>query len=176
MTLTQPILEGPITPAECSQPIINLIDKGEYDKAISLCVNELIKMEQIDAPVEHKFSPGIYIRELVMPANSFIIGHKHKTKHFNIVMTGRARVMMDGIVHEIVAPCMFESNEGVQKVLLIEEDMRWATIHANPSDCRDVVKLEEELLYLSEQFLEAKGNMTLDEFRLSENFKLKGVM
>ena len=150
MTLTQPILEGPITPAECSQPTINLIDKDEYDKAVSKCVDELIKMEQVDAPVEHKFSPGVYVRQITMPAGTFVIGHKHKTQHLNIVMTGRAKVMMNGIVEEIVAPCIFESQAGVQKVLLIEEDMVWATVHTNPDNCQDVVKLEESLIDVSE--------------------------
>jgi hypothetical protein len=173
MTLTQPILEGPITPAECSQPIINLIDKGEYDKAVSKCVDELIKMEQVDAPVEHKFSPGVYVRQITMPAGTFVIGHKHKTQHLNIVMTGRAKVMMNGIVEEIVAPCIFESQSGVQKVLLIEEDMVWATVHTNPENCQDVVKLEESLIDVSEEFLKAKGSLTVDEFRMSGNLKLK---
>lgn len=173
MTLTQPILEGPITPAECSQPTINLIDKDEYDKAVSKCVDELIKMEQVDAPVEHKFSPGVYVRQITMPAGTFVIGHKHKTQHLNIVMTGRAKVMMNGIVEEIVAPCIFESQAGVQKVLLIEEDMVWATVHTNPDNCQDVVKLEESLIDVSEEFLKAKGNLTVDEFRMSGNLKLK---
>jgi hypothetical protein len=173
MTLTQPILEGPITPAECSQPTINLIDKDEYDKAVSKCVDELIKMEQVDAPVEHKFSPGVYVRQITMPAGTFVIGHKHKTQHLNIVMTGRAKVMMNGIVEEIVAPCIFESQAGVQKVLLIEEDMVWATVHTNPDNCQDVVKLEESLIDVSEEFLKAKGSLTVDEFRMSGNLKLK---
>ena len=173
MTLTQPILEGPITPAECSQPIINLIDKDEYDKAVSEVVKTLTEMEQVECPLEHRFSPGVYVRQITMPAGAFVIGHKHKTQHFNIVMSGRARVMMNGIIEEVAAPCMFESQAGVQKVLLIEEDMIWATVHANPENCQDVVKLEEELIDVSDEFLEAKGNMTLDEFRMSANLKLK---
>jgi hypothetical protein len=173
MTLTQPILEGPITPAECSQPIINLIDKDEYDKAVSECVKTLAEMEQVECPLEHRFSPGVYVRQITMPAGAFVIGHKHKTQHLNIVMTGRARVMMNGIIEEIVAPCIFESQSGVQKVLLIEEDMVWATVHTNHDDCQDVVKLEEKLIDVSDEFLEAKGSLTVDEFRMSKNLKLK---
>ena len=113
----------------------------------------LLSFPQIVAPLVHRFAPGVYIREITMPAGSLIIGHEHKTEHFNIVLKGRADVMMDGqIVDTIVAPCTFVSSAGVRKLLHIHEEMIWQTVH--PTAETDICKLEEELVIKSKTFQE----------------------
>lgn len=99
---------------------------------------------QVEAPVNHMFSPGVYMREITMAAGSFIIGKKHKTKHFNIILSGKARVMSGGDVFEVEAPYVFVSDAGVQKVLHILEEMKWITVH--PSDETDIKTLEDALV------------------------------
>ena len=122
---------------------------------------ELLKLPQLDCPLTHKFAPGVYMREILMPAGSFIIGHEHKTEHFNVVLSGRARVMMDGVVEEIVGPCTFVSKPGVRKVLYILEDMRWATVH--PTRETDLDKLDRKLIRKSEAWLSANEMKQLME-------------
>jgi hypothetical protein len=107
---------------------------------------QLLPLQQREMPLVHHFAPGIYTREILMPRGTFVIGHKHKTKHFNVVLTGRAIVMMDGVSHHIAAPCIFVSEPGVRKVLYIVESMRWATIHTNPDDETCVEVLEDRLI------------------------------
>ena len=111
----------------------------------------LLNIPQIDAPLTHRFSPGVYLREIFMPAGSLIIGHEHKTEHFNIILQGKALVNMDGVIHEIAAPDIFISKPGVRKILLIQEDMRWATIH--PTKQTNIGKLEDLLVIKSESFV-----------------------
>lgn len=97
-----------------------------------------------------------------MRAGTFVIGHEHKTEHFNIVLTGRASVMLeDGKVQEIVAPCTFVSHAGVRKVLYIHEDMIWQTVH--PTEETDVDKLEAALIVKSVSFL--KHEKLLEDIR-----------
>lgn len=132
---------------------------------IAAAVEEWQHLPQVEMPVTHRFSPGVYIREIFMPANTVVVGYVHKTRHFNIVLTGRALVQMEGRTEEIVAPCTFESGPGVQKVLLILEDMRWQTVHANPQDCQDVATIEELLVVLTPELIEQKAGRTLDQFR-----------
>jgi len=118
----------------------------EVQRAAEVC----LKQPQVDCPVRHLFAPGIYIREIFMPAvkpkGTFVIGCEHKTQHFNIILTGRARVMMDGVVYVKEAPDCFISGPGVRKILLIEEDMIWQTIHANPTDESNILTLEKSLV------------------------------
>ena len=101
----------------------------------------------------HHFGPNVYIREIFMEAkrHKIVIGCMHKTEHFNIVLTGRASVLMDpetGEWQEIKAPCIFISKPGVKKVLEIHEDMRWLTVHPLAEDKTeaDMDELEEMLV------------------------------
>ena len=79
-----------------------------------------------------------------MPSGTMVVGHVHKTEHFNIVLTGRAVVYCEGMTSKVEAPCMFKSGAGAQKVLYIQEDMRWMTVH--PTQETDVERLEDMLV------------------------------
>lgn len=154
---------------------IEVVEPTESKVLTSLEINEAIEqlaqLPQCEMPLTHRFSPGIYMREIFMPAGARVVGAVHKTKHFNVILCGRAKVYMDGKVHEVIAPCVIESEAGVQKILKIEEDMRWMTIHANPSEERDIAVLENSLADFSvTPVLASKdASMPLDEFRMSLN-------
>lgn len=112
---------------------------------------ELLNLPQVECPLKHNFAPGVYMREITMPAGSFIIGHEHLTEHFNVVLTGKARVMIDGVIEDLVAPCYFISKPNVRKVLFILEEMKFATIH--PTDETSVEVLESTLVRKSNSFI-----------------------
>ena len=111
---------------------------------------QLLTHPQVECPVQHTFSPGVYLRTIRMPAGTFVIGHKHRTKHLNVVLSGCALVIVDGEIRRMQAPLVFESNPGVRKLLYILEDCDWATIHA--TDETDIAKLEEQLIEKSAAF------------------------
>jgi hypothetical protein len=122
----------------------------ETTEKIEKTLLERIRSGHEDAPHEmtHTFSPGIYWREIHMHANTILVGREHTTTHLNVVLTGKAEVLIEGKTHLIDAtkgPVVFESAAGVRKTLYIIEDMRWATIHANPDNCQDVKELESRL-------------------------------
>jgi len=114
--------------------------------------SSMLGLEQIDCPVTHHFAPGVYMREIFMPADSVIVGHAHTTEHFNIVSKGSAYVIVDGESQFIEAPATFASLAGVRKTLHILEDMTWTTVH--PTDETDLDILESELIVKSETWLE----------------------
>lgn len=105
---------------------------------------------EINCPVEHRFCDGIYLRTITMPAGSIIVGAEHKTTHFNCCLEGRAEVMIDGIIEDIVAPQVFISKAGIRKVLFIFQTCVWSTIHANPDNCRDIEELERRFIVKTE--------------------------
>ena len=107
---------------------------------------------QIDCPVSHVFSDGLYFRTIFMPAGTFVIGHRHRTRHLNVILQGRASVLINGEVHQVKAGQIFESDAGVKKVLFIHEDMRWGTVHVTEET--DLKRLEEQLIIKSEACLE----------------------
>jgi hypothetical protein len=140
------------THAQVVEAVTNYIDEN--------CV-------QLDIPVTHLFSPGVYLREITMPAGASCIGHRHKHRHFNIALTGRAVVTIDGVSTEIVAPFRFESAPGAQKMFQVIEDLRWLTIHENPNgwDENSIVEMEREIFDLPPEMEEA--GIPVDEFRMT---------
>lgn len=95
--------------------------------------------------LKHHFAPGIYVREIWMPATAIILGHEHLTTHLNIVVSGKCIVRTDEGIRQITAgpmPVTFKSSAGVRKALFIVEDTTWMTVHENPDELRDVASLE----------------------------------
>lgn len=120
-----------------------------YKKKLHELQEEALGMPQTELPLIHEFSPGLYLRSIFMPKDTFVIGKTHKTKHFNIIMTGKANVMIDGKIKLVQAPDIFISEAGVKKVLYILEDMNWMTTH--PTNLTDLDELEKELIYSKEE-------------------------
>ena len=112
------------------------------------------------------FAPGVYIRELRVPAFSLIIGHAHKQQDFHILAAGEKLLLMNDRVERMVAPHCVLSGVGVRKVGLILRDMVWYSIHPNPTNERDEDKLYDMLFEKSETF--KKHELLLAEERLNE--------
>lgn len=124
---------------------------------------KLLEFPQVDCPVLHHFGPGVYIREVRMPAGSLILGHRHKNAHTNILVSGRLKFLNEGgDVAELVAPAVITSNPG-RKLAYILEDTVWQNVYATEE--RDVEKLEEMLLDKSEAWIEHKDRV----FKLQES-------
>lgn len=110
---------------------------------------ELAEQPQVDLPVLHDFSKGVYCRQILMKKGTLVIGKTHKTEHLNIVMSGSASVLIDGEVKFIKAPYVFNSGKGIKKVLYIHEEMIWATIHL--TDETDLNNLEKLMVYTEKE-------------------------
>lgn len=116
-----------------------------FGQQIDYIAHELAKLPQTPAPLVHRFAPGVYLREIFMPADTVVIGRIHKTEHFNILVSGSCLIIHDdGSREELRAPMTFVSQAGVQKVLYIIEDMVWQTVH--PTDETDLEKLSAMLV------------------------------
>lgn len=104
------------------------------------------KDTELVCPVTHRFQPGVYIREIFMPAGTIVVGNVHRGQHQNVVLSGVADVLFEGERKIIKGGDVFESNAGARKFLKIIEDMRFITIHANPGDERDIDLLEDRII------------------------------
>lgn len=120
-------------------------DTPEWREKIAVVVRELGAYSQVECPLKHLFAPGVYIREIWMPAGSIVIGKIHKTEHFNIVQKGRVSVFSPNCRREMIeGPVTFLSAPGIQKVLYIHEDTVWSTVHV--TEDRDLERLEAALI------------------------------
>jgi hypothetical protein len=116
-----------------------------WREKIAYLVRNFGEQTQVECPLRHYFAPGVYLREIFMPAGAIVIGKIHKTEHFNLIDKGSCSIVHeDGRTERLQAPCVFVSKPGVQKVLYIHEDCIWRTVHVTHE--RDLKSLERELV------------------------------
>lgn len=123
--------------------------------------SKMLQLPQVDHQTTHVFAPGIYWREVEIPAGALVLGHQHKTEHLNVMLSGRVRVLSDGQVIELTAPQVFASKPGTRKLVYAVEPTRWANVHANPTDETDLGKLEVIFIEKSAAHLEHAEAMKL---------------
>lgn len=127
------------------QSINYAVADGSFPEKIGRLIEHMRHLPQTACPVKHYFSPGLYLREIFMPAGTVVIGRVHKTEHANILVQGSCAIVHDDFRREVLkAPMVFVSKAGVQKALVILEDMIWMTTHV--SEETDLDKLEALLV------------------------------
>lgn len=115
-----------------------------YKEKLANASRAIAKLPQASCPTKHFFAPGVYVREIFMPAGAVIIGKIHKTRHLNIIQQGKVALANEDGTSTILGPCTFMSDAGVQKALLIIEDTVWSTVHV--TELRDLESLEAQLI------------------------------
>lgn len=112
--------------------------------------SKALALPQVACPVVHTFAPGVYLREVRLPAGSLVVGHCHRHAHLNVMMEGRALLIGDdGHANEVCAPYQVITPPG-RKVAQILEPTVWVNVYA--TDERDVETLESMLFDKSEAF------------------------
>jgi hypothetical protein len=96
------------------------------------------KLVLVDLPVTHRFTPGLYIREIFMPAGVVLTSRTHKYEHPFVISKGVLSVWSaeEGSV-TYRAPHTGITKPGTRRVLLIHEDTVWITFHTNEDDLED---------------------------------------
>ncbi len=118
----------------------NLVDQSKIEQVES----HLLDLPQVECPVVHHFGPGIYIREVTLPAGTLAIGHAQRFEHLNIMLTGAvAMVGDDGQTKVLRAPMIFVGKPG-RKLGYVLETCIWQNVYA--TDERDIDKLESMFL------------------------------
>lgn len=113
-------------------------------------------------PLIHRFVPGMYCREIFMPAGAVMTTMIHKYEHFAFILTGKARVVSEQNGDEIIeAPAVIVTKPGTKRVLHILEDMRWATVHLTEGNDTVATKQESDLQEI-EQMVVAR---TFEEYQ-----------
>ena len=97
-------------------------------------------------PLKHTFSDGIYVREIFIPAGSELTGKIHLHEHPNFLVQGVVRVATEFGVETLVAPVSIISKPGTKRALHAITDVRWITIHLNPTNTQDLEKLEKQII------------------------------
>lgn len=131
---------------------------AQREEMLESALPALLALDQVECPVVHSFGPGVYMREVLLPAGSLIIGHHHNSAHMNIMLCGRLTLANDdGTFTELSAPAMMTSGPG-RKIAVIHEDVVWINVYATTET--DVDVLESTLLDKGQTFLDFQATQS----------------
>lgn len=107
---------------------------------VNIIEAEILKHPQIEAPVKHYFSSGLYARELFIPAGAILTGRIHKYQNLNILSAGEMAVLTEDGCKRVSAPFTVVSPRGTKRVAYAFTDCVWTTILATDETDPDVIE------------------------------------
>jgi len=104
---------------------------------------EMFRFPQVDCPLVHRFTDGMYIREIFMPAGTAVTTLVHKTTHPFVLTKGKLSVWNNGEVEHLEAPHVGITKPGTRRLIIIHEDATWITFHV--TDLTDPDEIAETI-------------------------------
>lgn len=112
--------------------------------------------ELLSLPLVHRFTDGLYVREMSVPSGCLITSNIHKEQHQFFVLKGKIIIWdEEGNEQLIQAPYIGITEANTRRVGYVIEDVVWATAHANPQN----MVLDE----LEKNIFQIPNNELLDE-------------
>jgi hypothetical protein len=104
----------------------------------------LREMPQVDLPLVHRFTKGLYAREMFIPKGSVLVGKIHRCETLSIISQGDISILTETGVARVKAPCTIISPPLTKRAGYAHEDTVITGIWA--TDETDLEKLEDELI------------------------------
>jgi hypothetical protein len=121
------------------------ITKSETATKLDQLETMISQCEQPHVPIIHRFTPGLYIREMQLPAGALLTTMKHCTEHPFVLSKGRLHVSSENegtVIYE--APFCGITLPGTRRAMFAETEVVWTTFHATSET--DVEKIGEMIL------------------------------
>jgi len=97
-------------------------------------------------PLKHTFADGIYVRQMSMRKNSCVVGAIHKHLHVWFLLKGNIAVATEDNIEEYIAPCYVVATPGTKRVIYANEESIFVNVHKNPTNTKDIQKLEQDIV------------------------------
>lgn len=107
------------------------------------------ELPQVAFQYKHYFSPGVYARELFIPAGTLLTGMIHKYTQLNIMSQGEMDVLVEDKIVRVRAPFTVVSPPGTKRIAYAYTDTVWTTILGTHLDT--VEEIEEHFIAKSEE-------------------------
>ena len=92
---------------------------------------------------KHSFADGIYVREMRMKQGQLGFSAIHKHSYAFFLLSGILASSKEEGVEEFIAPCYIISPRGSKRIVYAVEDCVITTVHANPTNTKDLKKIEQ---------------------------------
>ncbi len=124
-------------------PFSALSQGADWRRKLERLDEVLLQSPQVEMPVTHHFSRGVYGRELFIPKGTVLTGRIHKYSQINVLLKGDISVLTEDGIRRLRSPVVFESPAGAKRAGYAHEDTVWLTICGTHNT--DTNTLEDEL-------------------------------
>jgi hypothetical protein len=111
--------------------MVEVAIKDELNSIVDAVQVAIAEEQQVVCPVKHLFTPGLYIREIVMPSGTVAVSKIHNSCHPFVVSKGSYAVVnvLSGLPETIEAPYTGVTTKGARRVFHIIEEVTLTTFH-----------------------------------------------
>jgi hypothetical protein len=97
---------------------------------IDVIEKSMLEYPQVEIPVKHSFSSGIYAREILIPKGTLLISKYHKFEQIDFMLYGDLSVVTSNGLLRIKAPFVGASHPGMKRLGYAHEDTLWIDVRA----------------------------------------------
>ena len=119
----------------------------EHTEKMDIFEAEVAKLPQLHVPVIHRFTEGMYIREVRVPKGVVFTSRTHKTQHPFLLSYGVATIVdQTGSNTIIAAPHTGITEAGTRRIFMTHTDIVLTTFHVTElTDPDEWVELNTEM-------------------------------
>lgn len=141
-------MEAIATKVEIAELIDDLNPSAELADKLNQLDAILIRGEQVDCPIEHQFTDGMYMRERFVSAGTLFTTYTWKHEHPFFHSMGELLIydVKSGSWTHHIAPSRGITLAGTKRIVYALTDVIWTTCHMNPDNIQDIEQLEGYLL------------------------------
>jgi len=129
------VIQGPI-PIEPINEIISSVSgpiaEASIRQKIEALEEEWAKLPQVDIPEVHRFSGGIYCREIIIPEDTFLTGRIWKDDHFDVMVYGDMTVTSGEGRKRLTGFNIFKGKRGKKRAGYAHSETKWITFCTSP--------------------------------------------
>ena len=104
----------------------------------------ILKLPQVDLPLDHYQIPGVYVRRMFMPQGTILTGKIHKFESIAILAQGTLRIADGDHAYVITAPAVMVDKPGIKRLGFAETDVTFLTVHR--CDKERITEIEDYLV------------------------------
>lgn len=134
----------------------------EVREQIETLEAEMMKLPQVEQPLEHLFTDGLYGRRILNPQGSLLVTKIHKEPNFSFILSGRLGVISENGFEIFEGPRMFITKPGTKRVLYAQTDVVFITVHPNPQNVQDLEVLEDRIIAKSFDEIEIQAENIME--------------
>lgn len=112
----------PLHPVEVPVP------SAELSAKIFAIEKVMLSLPQVELPVSHHFTGGVYTRTITVPAGVWMTGAVHRMPNMNFLLKGRVTIITENGPVELSAPAILPSPAGTKRFGFVHEEMVWSTV------------------------------------------------